>query len=605
MCGFTGVINFSKILGEDELSEVEQMLVDLRHREPDSEGIARAGRNGILGCCRLAITDATNRQADMPMRKDKNGLLLVFNGEIYNFEQLKAKLNNQKFTTGSDSEVILAAYEKWGTACLEHFEGMFAFCIYDRRDNTFFLAVDPAGQKPLFYLIERDVIIFSSEINPIIWNRRYCKSLNYQAIAEVVAHRFIIGEDTHIQEIKQLQPGYYLKISPDRITKKAYYKIPIGNQQRTNVEDISQEIRQVVHDACCDMFNFEVPVGLVLSGGIDSTAILAQAYRAGIDLKTYSIGFEKLIGQHLPGLTSTFDEFEYSRYAAKLYRTTHREISINSSEYLRCLDKWIRISGLPMAAPDSPCLVKLFEVIQPECKVIFCGSGPDEIFDGYKQGLAISQLEGCSSLNCTKEYYYYQLKWLYNVKIDRVLSNVDIADYLIQKYEDILVPYRDSVDNVIQLIQLMNYHGRCSAYEYRQMDITSMAHSVEVRSPFADTRVTCSAFNFNPMLKVKDGVEKWIWKKALQGVVPDQIAMRRKCGFPTPSEIWFTSEFEERVEAFLGSDSPIMSIDIFQSKQIRKMWNSKHPGYRSLFFRLYVINSVLTNQKEFLSHSRI
>lgn len=601
MCAIAGVINFAKKADEYEKKEVRRMLDCMTHRGPDYSGTESVDHRGVLGSNRLCITDPDNKEAHMPMYSNDRSCCIVFNGEIYNHKGLRKHLTGYPFRTRSDTEVILAAYQAWGKECVDRFEGMFAFCLYDFKTKSFFFAIDPSGQKPLYYLIDEHALVFASEIEALIFNNHRKKTWDVYGIAEAVAVRYTIGADTHVKEIKKLRSGHWMICNEQGIRIHQYYTVPIGDQARSDSAAITRDIAETVHAGCTETFDLEVPYGMLLSGGVDSSSVLAEACKAHIPMNTFSIGFQPLEGETF-GERSIFDEFAYSRLIARTFGTRHTEIVINSHEYFHYLKQWIDIMGEPLGSQEAVCLCKLFGTVKETCRVIFCGSGPDEVFDGYANGYFLANKPGVTPENITS-HYYDSFLWLFDVQPDHLMPGIDVRSRVIAKLEDFLEPYRSRVEDVLQLTQLINFHGRCVSYEYRQMDTISLANSVEVRTPLADRRVTAAAFNCAPGLKNMNGDEKWIFKQAMKRLLPDTITSRKKAPFPIPKELWFTEEYETMVAPLLDDQSPLFQLDILDKDYVRFAWASGNPNMRNVFYRLLVINRVMEKQKGWVNNS--
>jgi|GEM_PF-2558178 len=600
MCSIFGIVTKVHPLTPTNILEAEHLKTELRHRGPDAEDMRQCSGTALLGSNRLRVTDAANIEADMPIHNEITGNTIVFNGEIYNFAEIKQQLVNHSFKTHADTEVILAAYEQWGPKCVDHFNGMFAFAIHDQAQDQIFLACDPTGQKSIYVYEDQDSVLFASEIAALISNPQRAKTFDTQSLSEYIAHRFIIGQQTHINEITKIEPGTMAQLNQQGISKTRYYNLPIGNQANQDVQQTTSKIRQAIEAGCKRSFKLEVPYALLLSGGIDSTAVLALAVQAQLKPSTYSIGFEQ--DTHLESqLTSVFNEFEYSDQLAKDYHTKHNKAVLSASEYCDYLDKWADYSGEPLGSQEAPCLVKLFESIQGQTKVAFSGSGPDEIFDGYSYGQQM--LDAKVDLAQLGEAYAKQFTWCGDIDLDRLMPKVATYKNLADKYNAILDQYAGQVDDVLQAVQVLHFHGRLAAYEFRQIDTISMRHSIEARSPLTDLDVVQEAFNFSPHLKQMDGSEKGIYKQALRGVVPDNIIDRTKKGFPIPSEMWFSKDFEQRAQTLFDKDSMIAKLELVDMNYLQTLWDSPKPSDRNIFSRLYTLERTLLRQSVFVNKS--
>jgi asparagine synthase (glutamine-hydrolysing) len=600
MCGIAGVITNNTPVEAPEHHEINILLDMMVYRGPDASHKAQPARHVLLGGNRLRITDHDNYRADLPMRSHDGRLTITYNGEIYNHQMLRRQLSDYDFVTQSDTETILAAYDKWGVDCVHELEGMFAFCIYDRANDLCMLARDPVGQKPLYYYRDPQSLIFCSEIDPLIQNTRRFKSWNRKALQEYIAQRMILGEDTHINEIKKLEAGCLMTVTPDgNQFIKRYYTAPVVNQTHNDIAAITEDLARQIEQACSRTFALEVPYGHLLSGGIDSTGVLAHAKAHNLDLRSYAIGFEPFEGENF-GINIAFNEFEHSRFVADFYQTSHTEIRLSAEDYCSYIDQWADIMGEPLDSSEAPCLYKLFETMREQNeRIVFSGSGPDELFDGYGLG---PQLADSTADTICKDYYD-RFAWNFSVDMNRLMPGNTTREYVTSKYERFLQPYRAYTNEPLQLAQLINLHGRMVDYEFRQMDVLSMRHSIEARAPLANRPVLDNAFSFAPALKQYHGEDKWIYKQAFRGQLPDRIIDREKEGFPTPIECWFTSAYEDRVRTILDSKSALSALGIIDQHYLSRIWHQRHPEYRCIDYRLYCLERLLARQAPYVDDS--
>ncbi|WP_437278516.1 asparagine synthase (glutamine-hydrolyzing) [Sorangium sp. So ce375] len=599
MCSIAGIFNKKRPIGAAQHDEMASLLEAMHHRGPDARGSLQCASWALLGSNRLRITDAGNPGADMPLTSDDQRLAIVFNGEIYNHRDLRARLSGFPFKTASDTEVIIAAYDAWGLACVEQLEGMFAFALFDSATQTGLIACDPTGQKTVYLWEDDDALVFASEIDPLIKDPYRKKDWDLDGLAEFTAHRFILGSATHVRQIRKLESGTWLTRTPERQETGRFYRIPRGDLARTDVPAIRQDIRDAVIDGCRRTFDLEVPYGLLLSGGIDSTAVLSAARRAGLPMRTFSIGFQPT-GQLLPRSTSVFDEFAYSRALAREHATQHTEITLSDTDYCAYLDRWIETAGEPLGSQEAPCLIRLFEEAGRETRVIFSGSGPDEIFDGYSYGRAMADVP----LPELAERYFATFHWSGKTDLRQLMPHHDAARLTTRKYRQILSLYSDWPLDSLQAVQLLHFHGRLVVYEFRQMDLISMRHSVEARSPLASTELARVAFDFQSKLKQQGGSEKGIYKHALVDLVPPVIASRKKQGFPIPAEMWFSRPFADRAAILFDQGCVLSSAGLVDPNYLRRLWEDPDPATRNLFSRLYTAEGILRRQAPHLAPSR-
>lgn len=602
MCGISGVINFQKHIAFEELSEVSTLTHALKHRGPDSHGFQKFGYKAVLGGTRLRITDSHNPNSDLPFLH-RNRYAVVLNGEIYNHKELRQRIPHIRWKTSSDTETLAAAYELWGEKCVEYFEGMFAFGIYDIQEETFFCARDPSGQKPFYYIKDKEAFIFCSELAPLLSNPWRETDFCEDGISEYLAQRMILGADTHIRQIKKLESGCCISITPEGISEpKRYYKIPVGDQTNRNIDELVSDLQERLLTSCNAVLDIEYPAGILLSGGVDSTGVLAAACRKRIKPTAYSIGFAEFEGKN-HGIPSIFNEFEYARAAAKHYDIEYREITITPEQYIGAIDRWCRTMDEPLDASEAPMLLLMMEQINADgLRLILSGSGPDEIHDGYGLG---QSLENCS-LEQVPEAYYDKFSWNFSVDMNKLLPDAaaPTRDRVLSKCRDYLALYDGKVTHTGQAAQLINFHGRLNAYEFAEMDRTSMRHGIEVRSPLIDRRLIEQAFAYDPALKDHQGQSKWLYKQGWRGIVPDHIIDCPKVGFPTPIEFWFTENYSNEVLNTMGNESLVSRMEMVDSTYLGKLLSTQDANHRAFFYRLYTLEKMLSYQSSLILESK-
>lgn len=578
----------------------------LRHRGPDAFGLMRCGERVLIASNRLAITDPANREADMPFRTRCGSVSLVFNGEIYNHRQLRGELSTEyDFVTNCDTEVLAAAYLRWGVRMLERFDAMFSFFLYDHRDDSVLAAVDPLGQKPLYYFVSDDVLLFSSEALPLIENPHRCKTLDDSALREAVARRFIIGEETHLKELRKLPGGHLLRIRDGRLRKERYFTMPIGDQHDADVPAVARRLREALIAQVELMSKIEVPSGLLLSGGIDSSSVLYALSKSVERPRTFSIGFEPAEGRTFEASFGA-DEFEFSSLVAEFFGAKHSNHRISRLEYFEAFERWIDRMGEPMCFMDAPALMWLVAQASNECRVLFAGSGPDEMLDGYSHydglpyGVSIERRAGHEPRAVTETYFDTELR-LYGVELERLIPSDSPRSAVVEKLWQSIAPYRELGLTGQQLTQLLMVHSRLMFYEYAQLDRITMASSVETRCPYAQRMMLCAMFSFAPHLKAHDDKEKFILKLAFAEHLPQRITARKKAPFPMPMQYFFSDTYEQRVEETLVPEAPLFSRGIVSLPYVRELWRSEDPNHRPVFARLYMLNRMLMAQSSLLS----
>lgn len=594
MCGIAGYIGFKT---DNQVSKIETMLTLTKTRGPDAHGCEAIDGNTILGANRLRISDAHNPNADMPLSDASGRYTIVYNGEIYNHSSLRNELSSYNFKTQADTETLLAAYIKWGSDCVHHLDGMFSFCIYDRNLKTAFLAIDQTGQKPLYYLNTDHGLYFCSDLDALIRTSGEPLSWNHDAFLQAIGIMFVFGDQTHINEIKKLEAGCALTLrlqdkEPLNISPSRYFKLNINSGAYENENQAINALRTALLKSCQQTFHSEVPYAHLLSGGIDSSAVVALAKEAGLNLSTYSIGYNS--DQDDKDGT----ELGYADLVAKRFETKHTEITITPDEYCVYLEKWGGICSEPHGAPESVCLLKLFEDIhQRGFKVAFSGSGPDEIFDGYGHAEKLKN----SAPEDIASHYFDLFNGTGNIDLEKLVPNHSPKDAYIKAVQPYIDLYQTSTAETRDLVCALNYHTIYQACEFRQIDLTSMANSIEVRNPLACNDMIKLAFEINPDLRHKNGDEKWIFKQTVQDWLPPEIVKRKKAGFPVAENVFLSQTFEDLLAPYLTEDSPLAQLNLIDMDYLRSVWNEKDIDYRRIFYRLYIIARIIERQSPYVS----
>ena len=363
MCGING-------FSWDDSKLVKSMVAIQKHRGPDQDGIY-TDKNCSLGHARLSIIDLSNA-GKQPMTHE--ALTITFNGEIYNFQEIKEELRNKghKFNSETDTEVILHAYQEYGVSCVEKFNGMFAFAIYDATKKEFFLARDRAGVKPLYYSIKEKKLVFASELKAILLHEHISKDLSKPAFQKFLTFRYTPDEQTLFQDIQKLPPGHHATFKSGKLTLKKFWDLSIkpvkDNQYASKIDDTLQEsVRKRLMS--------DVPLGVFLSGGLDSTYVVSQMKELNQPIKSFSVGFE-----HGQG----YDESTFARIASETYETDHHEIFVKEKSF-DLLPKIMWHMDEPIADFASIPTYILSEFAKKKVSVVLTGEGADELFAGYRK----------------------------------------------------------------------------------------------------------------------------------------------------------------------------------------------------------------------------
>jgi len=374
MCGICGIINLKKRtkINKEIIRDMNKLL---HHRGPDDEGYYFSDYV-CMGHKRLSILDLS-KKGRQPMKSRKGSLIISYNGEVYNFKEIREELIKKGYTfkSKSDTEVILKSYEEWGINCLKKFNGMFAFALYDKKKDIVFLVRDRLGIKPLYYSIFDDRLIFGSEIKSILQYPGFKRKLNKEAISSYLSYRYVLGKETLFKNIYKLLPGQYLKIKKDKIQKSVYWKIPLPSFDSDKGEEFYiNKIRKLVIESVKKRMISDVPLGAYLSGGLDSSIIVSiLAKNMNKPVNTYTIGFKE----------KGFNEFKYSKEISNMYRTNHKEIILDIKNYFETIINLIQYKDLPLSVPNEVPLFLMSKELKKDITVVLSGEGADEIFGGY------------------------------------------------------------------------------------------------------------------------------------------------------------------------------------------------------------------------------
>ncbi|HKQ30930.1 MAG TPA: asparagine synthase (glutamine-hydrolyzing), partial [Burkholderiales bacterium] len=608
MCGIVGILNFDPRASVEE-ERLRRMRDVLRHRGPDAEGLMISGNVG-LGHRRLSIIDlAGGRQ---PMCNRARSVWLTFNGEIYNFKALRADLEagGCVFGTNSDTEVLLRAYEVWGEACVERLRGMFAFAIWDEQRQTLFLARDRLGIKPLYYAVSDDGILFASEIKGILAGGAR-PSFNTDILPEYLATRFSAGPRTFYRGIMKLLPGHTLSWSRvDGLRINQYWQLPDEiDGAPSSFDRCAREVRALLDDAVQSHLMSDVPLGVFLSGGIDSTGLAAlMASKVKEPIRTFSVGFDD----------PAFNELPYARMAADSIGAIHREVVLMASEFFDALPKLIWHEDEPIAFPSSVPLYFVSQLARETVKVVMTGEGADELFLGYNRYRVTAWNErigraywgtvpnpmraGIRALlhRLPPAWRRYPERSFLALSPDpRGLFYENFAVFPARLREQLLGeqasdPYAESLRYYQQgptgTLERMG-HADLQTYLVEllmKQDQMSMAASIESRVPFLDHVLVERVAAMPARYKIQGWQTKAVLRAALKDLVPKPIMTRKKMGFPVPLSQWFRGRFWPLVEEFVLSERALKR-GLFRPEALRRIALEHRAGRAQHGDRLWLL----------------
>jgi asparagine synthase (glutamine-hydrolysing) len=556
MCGIAGIV-YKDRRRTCSASLIKAMCDTMVHRGPDDQGIFLKG-NVALGHRRLSIIDLDT--GHQPMQSADQNYTIVFNGEIYNYLELKKDLQNSGFSfrTSSDTEVILNLYRKYGAECAVRLNGIFAFAIWDDIKKELFIARDHVGVKPLYYYSDANVLVLASEIKAILESRHVNAKCNSQLVPEYFVFRQVAGESTLFKDIYALLPGHYLVLRNNNDINITKYWDINAKKKATNLsfQDALRELSSLLEQSIEMQMMSDVPLGTFCSGGIDSSLVTAIAARkAQSSINTFSVGFNEL----------EFDETKYARIVSKKYGTSHHELRLNNNEFSEYYQKMIWQNDLPLNYPNSVLIYAISKLAKQFVTVVLTGEGADELFGGYPRYYIpsiVARLQKIPSplrkiagygFRLVKDHRVDKLRTYLGMSIDNVLmyNSATMGQNNIEQYKiDIELDnfeYRKSlisdetdqsqldrvtyIDQMTYLISILN-----------RQDKMSMAASIESRVPILDYRIVEFANSLPDKYRQSRTQTKLILKKLAEKYLPHEVIYRKKSGFGVPIKDWFAAD---------------------------------------------------------------
>ncbi len=559
MCGICGELRFDGNVSSKET--INRMLVPLQRRGPNHEGSFYHGPIG-LGHRRLSIIDLT-ANANQPMRDANSKLSIVFNGTIYNYPNLHKQLVQlgHSFTSTGDTEVILKAYAQWGQACVERLTGMFAFAIWDETKQELFLARDRLGIKPLYYTQTENFFRFASNSQALLAAGDLNTEFDIRGLHHhLTLHAVVPAPTTILQGLSKLSPAHTMLInSKGENFANRYWQL------RANQIDNSKSEAEWQHDVQAALtlaierrlHIADVPVGVLLSGGLDSSLLVGLLANAGVqNIKTYSVGFEDQPEER-------GHEFEYSDAVVERFATDHHKFHINNAEVLDRLPEAVEHMAEPMVGQDAIAFYLLAEQVSQHISVVQSGQGADEVFGGYFWYPLMQREERLSVDNFAK--YYFDRS---HSEMCQTLSKEFVReDYTSNKVTELL--HEAGTDDFINAVLHMDVTTLIVDDPVKRVDNMTMAYGLEARVPFLDHELVELAARMPAKYKLTNG-GKYLLKQISRGLLPDKVIDRKKGYFPVPALKYVRGEFLEFMQTILFSDS-CLQRGLFQRSYIEKL----------------------------------
>ena len=567
MCGINGLFHFDSA-HPVEADLVHQMRSVASHRGPDDHGSYIRANVG-LGFNRLSIIDLSG--GHQPMSNEDGTVWIVFNGEIYNFASLHDDLisRGHRFRTRSDTETIVHAWEEYGEGCLEKLRGMFAFAIWDERQQVLFAARDRLGIKPFYYYQDHRLFAFASEIKSLLEVPEIPVEIETDALTEFLRRRYVIAPNTMLKGIRKLQPGHSIRVTTEGVQVRRYWDVPLQEPMRISEQEALEQTGALIEECVRMHLVSDVPLGAFLSGGIDSSLVVALMSKLGVrDIKTFSIGYD-----------NPESELRYARVVADRFHTDHNELILSPVEFRDVLPRIVWHMDEPVG--DTACipLFYLAEFARKEVKVVLSGEGSDEIFGGYPIysrmldferynrmpfagaiGQVLSSLAGDTKIRKYGDMLGRPLEWRYG----------GVGGLFSQAQAERLRPGAGGFNGVERAYERCAGLPPLTRMSYVDLktwladdllvkaDRMTMGNSLELRVPFLDHVLVEFASRLPAELKVQGSTTKYLLKKWAERLLPTEIVYRTKKGFPVPTKTWFRSDLAGFArETLLATEGPV------------------------------------------------
>ncbi len=629
MCGIAGFIESNSsgahLVADEKTTVLNRMCQVIRHRGPDDQGIF-VKNNVALGMRRLSIIDLAG--GHQPLSGCDASVTVVFNGEIYNFRELQKELESlgHTFHTHSDTEAIVHAYEEYGVRCVDRLRGMFAFAIWDQRKQQLFIARDRVGKKPLYYSLTGDgILIFGSELKSLLEHPAIQRETSFDAIDAYLSFGYVPDPLCIFSGIRKLPPAHYLLFQNGHITVEQYWDFRFGTTEVKAEEEYIEQLRTLLDEAVRVRLVSDVPLGAFLSGGIDSSAVVGLMSRAmSQPVKTFSIGFEE----------DTYNELKYARIAAKHFGTDHHEFIV-TPDICDIVDDLVWHFDEPFADSSAIPTYMVSKLARDFVTVILSGDGGDELFAGYtryqvdRKRSHLSRLprmvreKMMRPLSASMPHGAWGRNYLHKVTLDPLDRYNDSISLFTEPNKDAL--YTPELKGKLQLIPvgLAMFREHAAAVKsddpidallyldsksylpgdiLTKVDRMSMAVSLEARVPLLDHKLIDFVDGIPSSLKMKGLESKYIFKRALRGLVPEDILKRPKQGFGMPMQEWINRQLRTRMRETL-TEKRARERGLFNSRTIDVLLDEHERGRRDHSSSLWALLMLELWFRTFVDHA--
>lgn len=602
MCGIVGFADHSK----DKKKIIKEMADLIRHRGPDSDGFY-VNDNVALGFRRLSIIDLEG--GNQPIFNEDKTKLVFMNGEIYNYQMLKEDLQvkGHKFTTNSDTEVLLHGYEEYKEELLPMLRGMFTFIIYDITNDEIFGARDFYGIKPLYYYLDKKSFMFGSEIKSFLAHPNFKKELNRSMLEDYLTFQYSVGENTFFKNVYKLRPGCYFKYKDNNLTIEKYYNIELEPDTTKSEAEWKEKLKELLNDSIKAHKIADVEVGSFLSSGVDSSYISTVA---NVD-KTFTVGWDN----------QKYSEIDYAKELSEIIGVKNINKKISKQEYFDNFANIQYYMDEPLADPSAIALYFVANIASKEVKVALSGEGSDEIFGGYniyhepysvsiyyKIPYPIRRMLGVL-VYPFRHHRFFNFIYRRSRKLeDRYIGNAfmfepsetkKILNYKTKKetYKDLTRPYYEKIKNYddVSKMQYIDFNFWLIGDILLKADKMSMANSLEVRVPFLDRILIDTARKIPTKYKIKDGKTKYLFREVAREVLPKKWSDKKKLGFPVPIREWLKEEDTYK----LIKDKFSKSEKFFKPEKIIKLLEEHKSGKKDNSRKIWTIYSFLVWYEEY------
>ncbi|MFD2670688.1 asparagine synthase (glutamine-hydrolyzing) [Marinicrinis sediminis] len=600
MCGITGIVDFTGMQPAEHT--LKQMMDQIIHRGPDDAGTW--GEPGVgLGFRRLSIIDLA--EGHQPLSNEDGTVWIAFNGEIYNYQALRHDLvaRGHVFKTHSDTEVIVHLYEEYGTECVKRLRGMFGFAIWDRKRQRLFGARDHFGIKPFYYVNNQHQFVFGSEIKSILQSGAIQRKVRRESLLNYLTFQYVPEPDTMYEGISKLPPAHTITVTLDGKVETEKYWDPMFEPMDRPMEAYIEELRAQLKDSVVHHMHSDVQRGCFLSSGIDSTAI-ATLMRSIEPIKTFSVGFEGANNETL-----------IAHQTAQAIGTDHYSKVITEEDYFSVLPKAAWHQDEPVADPSAIALYHVAQLAREQVTVVLSGEGADELFGGYRiyrEPLSLRPLAWLPRI--VKQLVHqmanklptgmYGRNYLMRASTDleqRFLGNArifseDMKQEIVHMDRQLLGSYMNPFDIAKQFYDRTKHLDPVSRMQYIDLNLwmpgdilmkadkMTMAHSLELRVPFLDKELYEVARKIPAKYRISHGTTKYIFRKAMEGIIPDFILNRPKLGFPVPMRQWIKGKRGDQVlETILSSDAKHFFQPGSMEQLLREHRQGSHDHARKLW----------------------